>query len=331
MLIECVPNISEGRDLAAISAVVDAVAAVPDVKVLHVDTNADAHRTVLTFAGPEAAVEEGARALIAAAIEAIDMRRHFGVHPRIGAVDVVPFVPLEDGGMERCVELSKRVAERAAREHALPIFLYEQSASSEARRNLADIRRGHYEGLAVKLTLPEWKPDFGPTQPHPSAGATVVGARDFLIAFNISLGTQDVRIAREIAKRVRSLGDDGGLRLPFCKAIGWMMEGYHCAQVSINLTNFRVTGMYDAFVAVSNEAARRGIPVIGSELIGLVPKAALLDVAAAIGVGGDMMTGDALNSAVDFLGLGRVAPFSLEEKVLEHQLERAFARRFELR
>ncbi len=331
MLLECVPNISEGRDPAVIAAVVDAVAAVPGVAVLHVDTNPDANRTVITIAGEEAPMEEGALALIRKATGSIDMRRHRGVHPRIGAADVVPFVPLEQGGMAACVALSKRVAERAASELDLPIFLYENSASDPARRNLADIRRGSYEGLAEKLQQPAWRPDFGPGQPHPSAGATVVGARDFLIAFNISLETQELSVAREIAKRVRSMGSDGGPRLPHCKAIGWIMEGYHCAQVSINLTNFRVTGMYDAFMAVSNEAARRGVAVRGSELIGLVPKAALLDVAGAIGNASPVMSSDAVDAAIAFLGLNAVVPFSRAEKVLESQLERHFGRRFELR
>ena len=331
MLIECVPNISEGRDKAVIDAVVNAVAAVHGVSLLHVDTNADAHRTVVTFVGEESAVAEGALALIRAASQRIDMRRHQGVHPRIGAADVVPFIPLEQGGMSRCVELSKVVAERSAAELSLPIFLYEHSASNQSRSNLADIRRGGYEGLGAKLKQPEWVPDYGPAAPHSTAGATVIGARDFLIAFNISLETKDVAVARDIAKRVRSVGADGGIRLPFCKAIGWMMEGYHCAQVSINLTNFRVTGMYDAFVAVSNEAARRGIRVLGSELIGLVPKGALLDVASASGTTGPVNTAEALRAAVRFLGLDLIAPFSIDEKVLEHQLERVFHRRFELR
>jgi glutamate formiminotransferase len=271
-LIEAIPNISEGRRTDVIDAIVRAVGSVPGVRLLDRSSDASHNRTVLTIAGEATALRAAALALYAHAIEAIDLRAHQGEHPRIGAVDVLPFVPLEGATMADCVALAREVAADVARRHGLPAYLYEEAATAPSRRNLEDIRRGEFEGLASKMASAEWAPDFGPAAPHPTAGATVVGARMPLIAYNINLATDRLDVARRVAAAVRH--SSGGLR--YVKAMGVMLDDRRIAQVSMNLTNYEKTPIPRVFEFVKREAARYGVGVLESEIVGLVPQAALL-------------------------------------------------------
>jgi glutamate formiminotransferase len=270
-LVECVPNVSEGRRPETIAAIADAIRAVPGVRLLDASSDAAHNRSVLTLAGDAAAIEAAVLALYAAAIARIDLRSHSGEHPRLGAVDVVPFVPIEGIDMRDCVALARSTAAAVAARFALPVFLYEEAATTPARRNLADIRRGVFEGLAAKLARPEWAPDFGPPHPHPTAGATVIGARMPLIAFNVNLATDRLDVAKQIAATVRF--SSGGL--PFVKALGLPLAHRGIVQVSMNLTNFREMPVARVFDAVKREADQRGVAVIESEIVGLVPAAAM--------------------------------------------------------
>lgn len=324
MLIECVPNISEGRDFAKVERIVDALAKVKGVFVLHVDSGADANRSVITFAGEPDAVEEGAFQLIQAASREIDMREQKGAHPRIGATDVVPFIPLKDATMADCVAIAKRLGKRTAKELKIPVYLYEEAASAPPRRNLATVRQGEYEGLRAKLNDPEWKADFGGKSFNERAGAVIIGARKFLIAFNVNLNTSDVLIARRIAAAVRTSGavrDNVRVpgRLAACKAIGWHMPSFNCAQVSMNLYDIERTGLHEAFTACAEEAGKLGVKVTGSELIGLVPKIALLACGKMLTASSD--EGVLLTRAVEFLGLESFKPFKLDDRVIEFVLE----------
>ena len=274
-LIESVPNISEGRRPEVVDAAVAALRATPGLRLLDVQSDRDHNRSVLTIAGDDEALYEGLLALFAVAVERIDLRTHQGEHPRLGAVDVVPFIPIEGATMSDCVALARRVGQAAAERHGLPIFLYEEAATAPHRRNLEDIRRGQFEGLAAKMRDQLWAPDFGPPAPHPSAGATVVGARPALIAYNINLGTADLEIARRIAKAIRH--SSGGYR--HVKAMGVMLEERQLAQVSINMTDFKRTPLHRVFETVRSEAERHGVHVVGSEIVGLVPSEALFDAA----------------------------------------------------
>ena len=271
-IIECVPNISEGRRPEVVAAIVDAVRGAPGVRVLDVSPDPSHNRSVLTLAGDAAALEPAVLALFAAATEAIDLRTHRGEHPRLGAVDVVPFIPIEGATMDECVALAKRTAAAVASRFDVPVFLYEEAASRPARRNLEDIRRGEFEGLAAKMATPDWTPDYGPAAPHPSAGASVFGARMPLIAFNINLATDRLDVARKIAAAIRH--SSGGFR--FVKAMGIELKDRGLVQVSMNLTNFEKTPMFRVFDLVKREAARYGVSVRESEIVGLVPAAALV-------------------------------------------------------
>ena len=270
-LIECVPNVSEGRRADVIDALAEAVTSVEGVRLLDRSSDPTHNRSVFTFAGEADPLQAAVLALFGAAIASIDLRSHAGAHPRLGAVDVVPFIPLSGSTMEGCVALAKATAADVAERFGLPVYLYEEAATSEARRNLADIRRGEFEGLAAKMALQEWAPDFGPLRPHSTAGATVIGARAPLIAFNVNLATDRLEIANAIAVAVRH--SSGGL--PSVKAMGVALEHRGVAQVSMNLTNFTVTSIARAFDAVKQEAERRGTSVLESEIVGLVPEAAL--------------------------------------------------------
>jgi glutamate formiminotransferase len=270
-IIECVPNVSEGRDTGSIEAIAAAVRSAPGVRLLDVSSDASHNRSVLTFVGDAPAVRAGVSALFRAALERIDLRRHKGEHPRMGAVDVVPFIPIRGSSVEECVALSREAGAAIAKDFGVPVYLYEDSASSELRRNLAEIRKGQFEGFADKMKDPRWAPDFGPAEPHPSAGVVAVGARAFLIAYNINLATKDLAIADRIAKAIRHLS--GGFR--FVKAMGVELADRGIVQVSINMTNFKKTPLHRVFECVRSEAERHGVAIVGSEIVGLSPAEAL--------------------------------------------------------
>ena len=274
-IIECVPNISEGQDSAAVARIVDGLRQVAGVRVLDVQSDAAHHRSVLTLAGDRAPLKDAVVRLYELAIDAIDLRRHKGEHPRVGSVDVCPFIPIDGVTMAACVELAREVGAEVASRFTLPVFLYEEAASSPARRNLEDIRRGEFEGLAAKLQQPDWRPDFGPAEPHPSAGATVIGARMPLIAYNINLATTRLDVAKKIAAAIRM--SSGGFR--FVKAMGIELKDRGVVQVSMNLTNFEKTPIFRVFEVVKREAERHGVNVLESEIVGLVPSAALMQTA----------------------------------------------------
>lgn len=274
-IIECIPNISEGRRQDVLDRCAEAVRAT-GARLLDVKPDATHNRTVFTFAGEPGAVEAATYALFDTALAAIDLRTHSGEHPRMGAVDVTPFVPIEGVTMADCVALAKRVGATLAERHGLPIYLYEEAATTPTRRNLEDIRRGEFEGLAAKMASVGWAPDFGPGAPHASAGASVVGARMPLIAYNINLATDRLDVAKKIATAVRQ--SSGGLR--FVKAMGIPLEDRGIVQVSMNLTNYEKTPVFRVFELVKREAARYGVSVLESEIVGLVPQAALLASAA---------------------------------------------------
>jgi glutamate formiminotransferase len=270
-VIECVPNISEGRDRERVREIADAVRTTPGARLLDVSSDASHNRSVLTFVGDAAALRAAVATLFDAAIPRIDLTRHRGEHPRMGAVDVVPFIPIRGTDVEECVALSREVGAEIASRHQIPVYLYEDSATSEARRNLAEIRKGEFEGFAEKMKDPQWSPDFGPSRPHPTAGVVAVGARPPLIAYNINLGTRDLRVADTIARAIRHIG--GGFR--FVKAMGVELADRGQVQVSINMTNFKKTPLHRVFECVKSEAQRYGVPIVGSEIVGLTPAEAL--------------------------------------------------------
>ena len=272
-LVECVPNISEGRRPEIIEAVVDEVRRTPGVTLLDYSSDTSHNRAVITFLGSPEGVKEAAVAVAKKAAELIDLTVHQGEHPRMGAVDVIPFIPIKDVTMEECIALSREVAQRVWEEAHMPVFLYEESASAPSRANLAAIRKGQFEGMAKKVQESEWEPDFGGRTVHPTAGVVAVGARMPLIAFNINLSTSDVSIASNIAKIIRQ--SSGGL--PYVKALGVMLSERNIAQVSINMTNFSKTPLYRVLEFVKAEARRYGVSVVGTEIIGLAPMQALAD------------------------------------------------------
>ena len=272
-LIECIPNVSEGRRDEVVDAIAKAALAVaPGVVLLDRTSDRDHNRSVLTFLGDGPGLVRAMTALVGAALERIDLRTHQGAHPRVGAVDVVPFVPIRGATSADCVALAKELGQTLADRFGLPVFLYEDAAAHPDRKNLATIRQGEFEGLAKKMSDAAWKPDFGPAAPHASGGATIVGARAPLIAYNINLGTADLAVADRIAKAIRHLS--GGYR--FVKAMGVKLEARGQVQVSINMTNFEKTPLHRVFETVRSEAERQGVSVVGSEIVGLVPQQALL-------------------------------------------------------
>jgi glutamate formiminotransferase/formiminotetrahydrofolate cyclodeaminase len=390
-VVECVPNFSEGRDMAKMRQITDAIASVSGVKLMDVDAGADTNRTVVTFVGDPDSVVEAAFLGIAAATRLIDMRTHSGAHPRMGACDVCPFIPVEGVDMDDCAELARRLGERVGRELEIPVYLYEHAASRPERSNLAVVRKGEYEGLEKKLQDPEWKPDFGPARFNPGFGALITGAREFLIAYNVTLNSTDKAHATDIALELREKGriarrgqksayyssgrelhyadgvfpcgncDFDGKRFEdtekhcreahgyslrellaandidaakgvlgqkayraglfkACKAIGWYVEAYQRVQLSINLTNWRVTSPRDALEAARAMAAARGLVVTGSEIVGLVPFPALFQAGRAYleaqGKSAFVPVRDVLQAAVFSMGLNDVAPFELDKKVL---------------
>ena len=274
-IIESIPNISEGRRQEVIEACVDQIRTTAGCALLDYSSDPNHNRTVITYIGDLKGVEEASVKLAKKAAELIDLNHHQGEHPRMGAVDVMPFVPIKEATIEECVELSKVVGKRIAEEADMPVFLYEYSASTPERQNLATIRKGQFEGMAEKVKDPAWCPDFGGARINPTAGVVAVGCRPPLVAYNINLSTSDVSVAKEIAKTVRE--KDGGFKN--IKAMGFMLEDRNLAQVSMNMTNFNVTGLYTITEAVRKLAAERGVEIVGTEMIGLCPMKALIDAA----------------------------------------------------
>lgn len=275
-IVECIPNFSEGRNQAVIDALAKAARGVPGVMLLDYSADPNHNRSVFTLAGDPEGIAEAAFRLCKLASQSIDLTRHQGEHPRMGATDVIPFVPIQEVSMEDCVALSRQVAERIWKELGIPSFLYEASATAPHRENLAKVRKGQFEGMPDKLLEEEWAPDFGERSIHPTAGITAIGARPPLVAFNVNLNTSNLEIANAIAKSIR--GSSGGFR--HCKAIGIMLEDRQIAQVSMNMVNYEGTPLYRAFEAIRFEARRWGVEILGSEIIGLTPARALIDCAA---------------------------------------------------
>jgi glutamate formiminotransferase/formiminotetrahydrofolate cyclodeaminase len=339
-LVECVPNFSEGRDRAALDAIAGAITAVPGVTLLDVDPGAATNRTVYTFVGAPEAVADAAIGAAGTAATVIDMSKHHGEHPRIGALDVCPFVPVSGVTMDECVRLARDVGRRIGEELKIPIYFYEHAATREARRSLADIRAGEYEGLERKLLDPAWMPDCGPAVFNPRLGATVVGAREFLIAYNVNLNTRDKRLAHEIALRIREAGrlkrkpnaevivDEAGQqvktpgRLKAVRAIGWYIDEYRQAQVSINLLNYQATALHVVFETVAEEAASLGLRVTGSEIVGMVPLSPIVDAGRFYlrrqGKSSGAPEGELVEMAIRSLGLDQLARFETGKKVIEY-------------
>ncbi|HAJ98513.1 MAG TPA: glutamate formimidoyltransferase [Bacteroidales bacterium] len=345
-LIECVPNFSEGRDMGIIDRITQEIEGVDGVKLLDVDPGKATNRTVVTFVGTPDEVLEAAFRAVKKASELIDMSKHKGEHPRMGATDVCPLIPVANITMEEVAQYARKLAERIGTELGIPIYCYEEAAFEPKRRNLANCRSGEYEGLPEKLTKPEWKPDFGPAAFNARTGATAVGARDFLIAYNINLNTTSTRRANSIAFDVREKGrvkregdpitgkivkDENGDpvyipgSLKSVKAIGWFIEEYGVAQISMNLTNISVTPVHIAFDEVCRKADERGIRVTGSELVGLVPKKALIDAGKYFLAKQQRSTGvseqELIKIAVKSLGLDELKPFDPKEKIIEYLIE----------
>ena len=345
-IIECVPNFSEGRDMGIIKQITDVIESVEGVKLLDVDPGKDTNRTVVTFVGSPEAVSEAAFRSVKKASEIIDMSKHHGAHPRMGATDVCPFVPVSGITMEETVKYAREVAERIGNELGIPVYCYENAAFTPQRRNLAYCRSGEYEGLKKKLSDPDWKPDFGPSEFNERSGATAVGARDFLVAFNVNLNTTSTRRANAIAYDVREKGrpkregdpvngkivkDENGEKimipgsLKSVKAIGWYIEEYGIAQISMNLTDISVTPVHIAFDEVCRKADARGVRVTGSELVGLIPLKSLLDAGryflAKQQRSGGVSDEELIKIAIRSMGLNDIHPFKPEEKVIEFVME----------
>ena len=347
-LVECVPNFSEGRDAVKIKAITDAIESVDGITLLDVDPGADTNRTVVTFVGAPDAVAEAAFQGIRTAAEVIDMSRHKGAHARMGATDVCPFIPIADVSDEECIALSKTVGQRVGDELGIPVYLYEHSAQSPERRSLPNIRQGEYEGISERINDPQWKPDFGPAEFNAGAGATVMGMRDFLIAYNINLNTRDQRLATDIAFELRESGrskriphpespnlldgeivrnpDGNRVKVPGMfkdvKGVGWYIDTFKRAQISINFNNYKVSTIHDVYDAACKLADERGIRVTGSELVGLIPMEAILMAGRHYLEKQRRSTGvpeaDLIEAAVQSLGLNDVTPFVPEEKIIEY-------------
>lgn len=343
-LVECVPNFSEGRDRAVVDAIAQAIASADGVTLLDVDPGADTNRTVYTFVGHPDAVVEGAVRGARAAAARIDMARHHGAHPRMGALDVCPIVPVSGITMGECVEVARRLGERLATELNLPVYFYEHAASRPERQSLASIRAGEYEGLSAKLADPAWAPDCGPTVFNPRLGATVVGAREFLIAYNVNLNTRERKLAHDIALTIREAGrlkrnadntiavdaDGQQVRVPgrlaAVRAIGWYIDQYRQAQVSINLLNYKTTPLHEVFEVVREEAERRGLIVTGSELVGMAPLATILETgrfyARKQGLSAGLPERELVELAIRSLGLSQIAPFDPDKRIIEYAVRK---------
>jgi len=336
-IVECVPNFSEGRAIRTINAIGGAISAVSGVKFISAEPDKDYNRTVVTFVGEPEAVVEAAFAATRTAAELIDMTTHKGEHPRLGATDVVPFVPVAGVSMEGCVGLAQQYGNRVGTELGIPVYLYEEAATRPERRNLSLIRKGEYEGLARKLQDPAWIPDYGPAVFNPRSGATVTGARMFLVAYNVNLKTNNQKLAHEIALTIRESGrvkkdaagnpvlDTRGQKvnipgtLKAIKAMGVLLEAQNIAQVSINVVNYHITPPHMAFEEVKRQAAALGVEVTGSEIVGLTPKEALL-LAGKYYHPAPAEDEELIAVAVDRLGLSQLEPFDPKKKIIEYQL-----------
>lgn len=311
-LIECVPNFSEGRNQATVDAIAAAIWSIPEVKLMNIDVGYDANRTVYTFAGKPNAVLEAAYQAIKIANELIDMRVHTGEHPRMGACDVCPLIPLQNISMNDVVELSGQLGRRLGN-LGIPVYLYEYSANVPERKNLAYLRKGEYEAIEEKIKLPQWKPDFGEQLFNERFGMMALGARKFLIAYNINLKTKEESIAKEIAKEIRDIRtkNDGSYLsdlFQHVKAIGWFMEEFDCTQVSTNITDIEASPIIEVFTEIKKMAKENGVETNGSELIGLIPQKALQH---------ELMT---IDEAIEYLGLNAVKHFSKEQNIIEYNL-----------
>jgi glutamate formiminotransferase/formiminotetrahydrofolate cyclodeaminase len=342
-LIECVPNFSEGNDLSIIKQITDAIENVSGVKLLNVDPGKATNRTVVTFVGEPAAVVEAAFNAIKKASELIDMRKHKGEHPRMGATDVCPFIPVANISMEETAKWAKKLGSRVGSELGIPVYLYEEAQHNKSRSNLSVIRAGEYEGFFKKIKLPEWKPDFGPDELPEKTGATVIGARDFLIAYNVNLNTKSVKRANSVAFDIREAGrvktdekgkkvldkDGNEIRIPGklkgVKAIGWYIEEYGIAQVSINITRFRETPLHLVFEECAKSAYERGYRATGSELVGLVPLQAMLDAGKYFlnkqKLSSGVSDAELIHIAIKSMGLDELAPFDPKKRIIEYVME----------
>ncbi|MDP7264120.1 MAG: glutamate formimidoyltransferase [Candidatus Thermoplasmatota archaeon] len=343
-IVECVPNFSEGRDLRKIKMISDAINETPGVKVIHVDPGAATNRTVITFVGSPQGVKEAAFRSVSMAQQVIDMEKHHGEHPRMGAADVFPFIPVSGVTMDECIRISRDVGERIGRELGIPVYLYESSATVPERRSLAYLRSGEYEGFKEKILKDEWKPDFGPQKFNPRSGCTTMGAREFLIAYNVNIESKDKEKAQRIAERIRESGvakrdaegniirDENGKAirthglLKNVRAVGWYIEEYGKAQISINMTNFNVTPLHEVFDTCESVAEELGTKVTGSEMIGLVPKKAILEAGRHYLNKQNKFTvvpeGNLIDLARGSMGLDEVGEFVPEKKIIEFLLNK---------
>ncbi|MFA6597122.1 MAG: glutamate formimidoyltransferase [Ignavibacteriaceae bacterium] len=336
-IIECVPNFSEGANTETFEAIKNALTTIENVKLLSLEPDKDYNRVVVTLVGDEEGIVNGAIAASKAAAKHIDMRHHKGEHPRLGAIDVVPFIPVKNVSTEECVKLAEKYGEQISKELNVPVYLYESAARKAERKNLSDIRKGEYEGLQEKLKDPAWFPDFGTNNFNPQLGAIVTGARFFLIAYNVNIKSTDVKFAKEIAEILRESGgpkrDDNGTvlkidgktikepgRLKCFKGMGVSLEKYNLTQVSINLTNYTITPMHLAFEEVKKEAERLGVEVEGSEIVGLVPLDAVLQTGKFYADGKSLNENELVNLAIEKLGLSALNNFNSKEKIIDYMI-----------
>jgi glutamate formiminotransferase/formiminotetrahydrofolate cyclodeaminase len=337
-IIECVPNLSEGKNKTSLEKIKDSLNGIPHCRLLNFEPDIDYNRVVITFTGNEIRILEGALAISRIAAKEIDMRNHKGEHPRIGAIDVVPFIPIKNTSIEECIKISELYGKIISEELNIPVYLYESSAKVPDRINLSNIRKGEYEGLQEKLKDENWKPDFGKREFNPKLGAIVTGARFFLIAYNVNIQSSDIKYAKEISELIRESGIpkkdkdgnpikiDGQIiretgRLKNVKGMGVKLEKYNITQVSMNLTNYNITPLHVAFEEIKKEAERLGVKISGSEIVGLVPLEALLQAGKYYAHNQNMDESSLLDLAVENLGLNDLRPFNKKEKIIDYLIK----------